>query len=124
MKKIILLFLGIILITGCSNNKEQELCNKVDEIDVLAYTNSNNYEELTLILEDNYNNYCESSNTKICNKLSDYIKATKEEITQKDCSILNGNWKNVCESDNKLKVVDKETNVIYMHEEFWAVCNE
>lgn len=123
MKKIMLLFLGIILITGCSSNKEKELCNKVDEIDVQTYTSSNNYEELTLILENNYDTYCKSSNTEVCNKLNDYIESTKKEIKLKDCINLDDTKKILCESDNKLAILDKANNVNYMHEEMWAVCN-
>ena len=52
MKRIILLFLGIVLITGCSNNKEKELCNKVDEIDVSSFNQEEKYDELAEILEN------------------------------------------------------------------------
>ena len=34
MKKVIFLCLGVILISGCSNNENQELCDKIDEIDL------------------------------------------------------------------------------------------
>lgn len=123
MKKIILLFLGIVLITGCSNNKEKELCNKVDEIDVSSFNQEEKYDELAEILENYFATYCEDTNSEVCKALDDYIKTTKSEINFKDCSNLEGNWKNVCESDNKLMVSGKKTNVIYKHEEMWAVCN-
>lgn len=123
MKKIILLFLGILLITGCSNNKEKELCNKVDEIDVSSFNQEEKYDELAEILENYFATYCEDTNSEVCKALDDYIKTTKSEINFKDCSNLEGNWKNVCESDNKLMVSGKKTNVIYKHEEMWAVCN-
>ena len=100
MKKIMLLFLGIILITGCSNNKENELCNKVDEIDVNSYTQQENYDELTKILENHYATYCEDTSSEVCKALDDYIKTTKSEMNFKDCNSLEGNWKNLCEFDN------------------------
>lgn len=124
MKKIVLLFLGIILITGCSNNKEQELCNKVDEIDVRSFNQEGKYDELAEILENHFATYCEDTSSEVCKALDDYIKTTKSEIEFKDCSNLEGNWKNVCESDNKLMVTSKKTNVTYKHEEMWAICNK
>ena len=124
MKKIILLFLGIILITGCSNNKEQELCNKIDEIDVSSFNQDGKYDELAEILENHFTTYCEDASSEVCKALDDYIKATKSEMNFKDCSSLEGNWKNVCESDNRLMVTSKKTNVTYQHEEMWAVCNQ
>lgn len=124
MKKIILLIISVIIITGCSNNKEKELCNKVDEIDVSSYNQESKYDELAEILENHYATYCEDTSSEVCKALDDYIKTTKSEIKFKDCSNLEGNWKNLCESDNKLMVTSKETNVTYKHEEMWAICND
>lgn len=123
MKKIIVLSISII-ITGCSNNKEQELCNKIDEIDVQTYTSEENYKELTTILENEYNIYCNEKNSEICETLNKYINATKEEIKQENCSNKEGSWKEICESNNKLSILDKQIKVEYYHEEVWAVCNK
>ena len=124
MKKIILLFLMIILLVGCSSNNENELCNKIDEIDVQTFTEEEKYKELTLILEDNFENYCEDSESDVCNTLSEYIKSTKSEIELENCDKVEGSNKDMCENDNKLAILDKKINVGYMHEEMWAVCNK
>mgnify|MGYP004604796945 FL=1 len=123
MKKVIFLCLVVILISGCSNNENQELCNKIDEIDVSSYTQAGNYDELSSILEKHYTTYCKDSNSKVCISLNDYLEATKSEINFKDCSSLESNWKSICESDNKLMVINKKINVTYKHEEMWTVCN-
>ena len=122
--KLILLFVSIILLAGCSNSKESELCDKIIDIDVTTYTSSERYDELASILENDYANYCTNSETGVCNALKNYIEATKKDITFKDCNGLEGNWKGLCESDNKLKVSSKKTNVIYMHEEFYTACSD
>lgn len=126
MKKIrlMLLLVSIILLVGCSNSKESELCDKIIDIDVSTYTSAERYDELASILEKDYEDYCANSETGVCNALKNYIGSTKKEITFKDCSSLDGNWKGLCESDNKLKVSGKKTNVIYMHEEFYTACSE
>lgn len=124
MKKVMLLLFGVILITGCSNSKEKELCDKIIDIDVHTYTSGERYDELASILEKDYEEYCANSETNVCNALKEYIDATKSEITFKDCNNLEGDWKGLCESDNKLKVSSKKTNVIYMHEEFYTACSE
>lgn len=124
MKKVMLLLFGIILITGCSNSKESELCDKIIDIDLTTYTSAERYDELASILEKDYEKYCANSEPNVCNALKNYIESTKKEITFKDCSSLDGNWKSICESDNKLKVSGKKTNVIYMHEEFYIACSE
>ena len=124
MKKVILLLFGVILITGCSNSKESELCDKIIDIDVSTYTSAERYDELASILEKDYEDYCANSETGVCNALKNYIEATNKEITFKDCNSLDGDWKRLCESDNQLKVSSKKTNVIYMHEEFYTACSE
>ena len=127
MKKVFLGLMSISLIlglaSGCSNNKEKELCNKIDEIDVQTYTSEENYEELTTILEDEYNIYCNEKNREVCEVLDKYIDATKEKIKIEDCSDKEGSWKEICESNNNLSILDKKNNVTYYHEEIWSICN-
>lgn len=124
MKKIILLFLGIVLITGCSNNKEKELCDKFDKIDVQGYTENENYEELTSVLQKNYDEYCDGVSSDVCNALDKFIDSTKEELEFEDCSGKQGSLKEICESNNSLKIVDKNTNINYTSEEVWSFCND
>lgn len=116
MKKFILLFF-IIIVSGCSNNKERKLCNKLDEIDVSSFNQEQNYDELANILDNYYTTYCSNLNSDICNALYDYINATKSEVNLKDCSNLDGNSKDLCVSDNNLLITSKKTNVTYKHEE-------
>ena len=130
MKKVILLFLGIILITGCSNNKEKELynkekelCNKVYEIDVSSFTQEGKYDEFAEILENHYATYCVDTSSEVCNELDDCIKIIKSEIKFKDCSNLEGNWKKLCESENKLMVYSKKSDVGLKFTEIRLVCN-
>lgn len=123
MKKLVLLILSILLITGCSNSKEKELCTKVDEIDNTTYVNEEKYEELANILDDYYTTYCENTTSEVCTKLDDYIKATKHEVTIKDCNNLEESWRSICESDNKMSVLDKKIYINYKSGELWATCN-
>ena len=123
MKKIIFLCLAVILISGCSNNENQELCDKIEEIDVSSYTEKGNYDERASILEKHYITYCKDSNSKVCVSLNDYLEATKSELKLKDCNNLESNKKSICESDNKLIVSDKKIDVNYKHEEVIASCN-
>lgn len=119
----LLVIILVLVMTGCSTNLDKELCKKIDKIEVLNYTDNENYDELRTILQNNYNKYC-SKNSKVCIALNDYIKATKTEINTEDCSNKDGSWKDVCESNNKMKVLDKQNSVNYRHEELWAICNE
>lgn len=123
MKKVIFLCLGVILISGCSNNENQELCDKIDEIDVSSYTEKGNYDELASILEKHYITYCKDSNSKVCVSLNDYLEATKSEVKFKDCDNLEGNTKSICELDNELLLGDKKIDVAYKHEGVYDACN-
>lgn len=102
MKKIILLFLGIILLTGC-NSKEEELCNRVTAIDLDAYKEKGNYDELSSLLQEKYDIYCTDSTTDVCSKLKEYIEAA---------------------SNTTLNTLDKNIFVDYRSEEFWAICHD
>ena len=102
MKKIILLFLGIILLTGCSG-KEKELCNQVTEINLDAYKETGNYDELASILQEKYDTYCTDSTTDVCSKLQEYIDAA---------------------SNSTLTTLDKNILITYRSEELWAICND
>lgn len=123
MKKVIFLCLAVILISGCSNNENQELCNKIDEINVSSYTEKGNYDELASILEKHYTTYCKDSNSKVCISLNDYLEATKSEVKLKDCDNLEGNTKSICELDNELLLGDKKIDVAYKHEGVYDACN-
>ena len=102
MKKIILLFLGILLLTGC-NSKEKELCNQVTEIDSFAYKEKGNYDELSSLLQEKYDTYCADSTTDVCSKLREYIDAA---------------------SNTSLNILDKNILITYRSEEFWAICHD
>lgn len=123
MKKVIFLCLAVILISGCSNNENQELCNKIDEINVSSYTEKGNYDELASILEKHYTTYCKDSNSKVCISLNDYLEATKSEVKLKDCDNLEGNTKSICELDNELLLGDKKIDVDYKQEGVYDACN-
>lgn len=123
MKKVIFLCLAVILISGCSNNENQELCNKIDEINVSSYTEKGNYDELASILEKHYTTYCKDSNSKVCISLNDYLEATKSEVKLKDCDNLEGNTKSICELDNELLLGDKKIDVAYKQEGVYDACN-
>lgn len=102
MKKTIsLLFLGFILLTGCSNN-EKELCNQMEEIDLSYYKENENYGELASILHEKYNTYCTDSTSEVCSKLNEYIEATNSTLTS----------------------TDKKIFVTLKSEELWAICND
>ena len=123
MRKIVLLFLEIVLLCGCTNGKERELCDVIEKIDVNGFVNDNNYEELTSILESNYKRYCTNLDSSVCVALNNYVNASKQEIVLKDCN-SEGKYQNICEYNNKLTILGKKNNVTYMHEEMWAVCNK
>lgn len=123
MKKVIFLGLVVILISGCSNNENQELCDKIDEIDVSSYTEKANYDELADILEKHYTTYCKDSNSKVCISLNDYLETTKSEVKLKDCNNLEGDTKSICELDNELLLGDKKIDVAYKHEGVYDACN-
>lgn len=124
MKKIILLFLVCVLVTGCFNKKEKELCDKIDEINVQSYMETQNYEELTSVLQKNYDNYCSNKTSDVCNALNTYINSSKAQVELEDCSTKQGSWKDLCESTNDVKIGNKKIDVLRNHEEVWAVCND
>lgn len=127
MKKIYGVLLVILLtsvMTGCSSNSNKELCENIDKIQVLDYTEAENYNELGSLLQSNYDKYCNEINSNVCKSLEKYIESTKEELDLEDCSTKQDSSKEICESDNKIKVLDKKNNVNYNHEEVWAACNE
>ncbi len=126
MKKLYFILLAIILVlvmTGCSINSDKELCENIDKIDVLDYTEIENYDGLRSILQSNYDKYC-NKDSKVCAILNDYINATKTKIDSEDCTKKEGSWKNICEYNNEIKVLDKQNYVNYKHEELWIICNE
>ena len=127
MKKVFLGLMSISLIlglaSGCSNDKEKELCNKIDIIDVHSITDENNYEDLATVLEGHYKDYCDDSDSEVCIKLDEYIKLAKEEINLEDCSNLDDNLAYLCEKDNELAITDKKISIDYVHEEIWRICN-
>lgn len=123
MKNIIFFCLAIILISGCSNNKEKELCDKLDELDVHSYTEEEKYSELGNVLDKFYTTYCENSDSTVCVSLNDYLETTRTEIALKDCDNLQGNYEKICELDNKTMVQDKKIDVNYKHEVVIANCN-
>ena len=123
MKKIILLCLAVILVSGCSNNKEKELCEKIDELDVHSYTEEENYSELGNILDKYYTTYCGNSNSTVCVSLNDYLEATRTEIKLRDCENLQDDYEKICELDNKGKVLEKNLDINYKHEVIIANCN-
>lgn len=108
MKKIIVLIIAVIIVTGCSNKKEQELCNKIDEIDVDAYTEAENYQGLTELLENYNSTYCSEIDSEVCEKLDEYIDASKKEVDQ---SFI-------------LADLEKQMDVINYHEEISNICRD
>ena len=101
MKKIVLLFLGIILLTGCNNN-EKELCNQMNEIDLSYYKENENYGELASILQKKYDRYCTDITSDACDKLTEYIDAVNSELAS----------------------IDKKIYITLRSEELWAICND
>ena len=126
MKKIVLLLVIMIMIgctTGCVKDKqEEELCEKIDQSDVYTYTKDEKYDELATILDGYFTTYCQNKNTEVCNALDNFVMETKKEVEFQDCTNLEGNWKELCQTGNKLKVSTKKTTVAVKQIEVRNAC--